>query len=98
MTPATEAGRALVTLLGPLTDYDENLWMDRALANGIAAIEAEATAAYRRDLAERVRGLGECGFHEPHEPHEYVVARNDRPLDLPCPGFPFAAVLSLIEG
>jgi len=31
-------------------------------------------------------GLGECGFNEPHEPHEYVVGQNGRPVDLPCPG------------
>jgi hypothetical protein len=31
--------------------------------------------------------IADCGFGEPHEPHEYVVAGPDgRPLDLPCPG------------
>jgi hypothetical protein len=39
-------------------------------------------------LPDDERPLGECGFNEPHEPHEYVVARDGRPVDLSCPGLP----------
>jgi hypothetical protein len=39
-------------------------------------------------LPDDERPRGECGFNEPHEPHEYVVARDGRPVDLSCPGLP----------
>ena len=29
---------------------------------------------------------GECGYDDPHDPHEYVVAQDGKPVDLPCPG------------
>ena len=30
--------------------------------------------------------LADCGYDEPHEPHTYVLAENDRPVDHECPG------------
>jgi hypothetical protein len=34
-------------------------------------------------------GLGECGFNEPHESHEYwLVAADGRPVTYACPGLP----------
>ena len=61
---------------------DDDIPEDDQLDRHIAAIEAEARASLTREPGLR----GECGFNEPHEPHEYVVAQNGKPVDLPCPG------------
>ena len=42
--------------------------------------------ALRAYLAATPAPLGECGYDEPHEPHTYVLAENDRPVDHECPG------------
>ena len=40
---------------------------------------------------------GECGFNEPHEPHEYVIARDGKPVDLPCPGLPARPMVPALD-
>jgi hypothetical protein len=42
--------------------------------------------------------MAECGFDEPHEPHEYVIAGPDgRPLDRPCPGLILEAIEAVVD-
>ena len=54
----------------------------------------EEAIAYERELwanqpyapATPAPHLADCGYDEPHEPHTYVLAENDRPVDHECPG------------
>lgn len=62
--PTTEAGRTLLeafTTPVDSPDFAIRLSEESVVRHAVPHIEAEAVAAYRRALAERVRGLPEHG-------------------------------------
>ena len=59
-------------------DWHDQAWL---AAKGLATLEA-----IEAEAATPAPHLADCGYDEPHEPHTYVLAENDRPVDHECPG------------